>query len=53
LGAVLIEGSDDGSASWRARRSAAVESLPIIKSVSLQSLPPGESALADSGLDRD
>jgi polysaccharide biosynthesis transport protein len=55
LGAVLIEGSNDGQAGWRARRSAAVESLPepIITPVNLQSLPPGESVLADSGPDRD
>jgi polysaccharide biosynthesis transport protein len=55
LGAVLIEGSNDGLAGWRARRSAAVESLPepIITPVNLQSLLPGESALTDSGLDRD
>jgi polysaccharide biosynthesis transport protein len=55
LGAVLIEGSNDGQAGWRARRSAAVESLPepTITPVNLQSLSPGESVLADSGLDRD
>jgi polysaccharide biosynthesis transport protein len=54
LGAVLIEGSNDGPAGWRAR-SAAVESLPepIITPVNLQSLLPKESVLTDSGLDRD
>ena len=53
LGAVLVEGSNDG---WRyARRSAAVESLPepVITPVDLQSSLLDESVLTDSGLDRD
>jgi polysaccharide biosynthesis transport protein len=62
LGAVLIEGSNDGQAFWqRARRSAAVESLPepSITPVTLQSSLPEESSLseenvlADSRLARD
>jgi succinoglycan biosynthesis transport protein ExoP len=55
LGAVLIEGSNDGQAGWRARRSAAIESRaePAITPVNLQSSLSGESALTDSGLDRD
>jgi capsular polysaccharide biosynthesis protein len=56
LGAVLIEGSNDGQAFWRrARRSAAVGSLsePIITPVNLQSSLPEESVLTDSGLNRD
>ena len=56
LGAVLIEGSNDGQAFWRrARGSAAVGSLPepIITPVNLQSSLPEESVLTDSGLDRD
>ena len=56
LGAVLIEGSNDGQARWRhARRSAAVESLsePIITPVNLQSSLPEENVLADSRLNRD
>lgn len=53
LGAVLIEGSNDGQTFWR--RSAAVGTLPepLITPVNLQSSLPGESALTDSGLDRD
>ena len=56
LGAVLIEGSNDGQAFWRrARRSAAVGSLPepITTPVNLQSSLPEESVLTDSRLDRD
>jgi Mrp family chromosome partitioning ATPase len=56
LGAVLIEGPNDGQAFWRrARGSAAVGSLPepIITPVNLQSSLPEESVLTDSGLDRD
>jgi capsular polysaccharide biosynthesis protein len=62
LGAVLIEGSNDGQAFWRhARRSAAVGSLPepVITPVNLQgslseeSSLPEESVLADSRLARD
>jgi succinoglycan biosynthesis transport protein ExoP len=56
LGAVLIEGSNDGQAFWRhARRSAAVGSLPepIIAPVNLQSSLPEESVLADSRPARD
>ncbi len=56
LGAVLIEGSNDGQAGWRhARRSAAVEILPerIITPVNLQSSLSEESVLADSRLNRD
>jgi Mrp family chromosome partitioning ATPase len=50
LGAVLIEGSNDGHAFWRnARRSAAVGSLPepIITPVNLQSSLAEESSLSD------
>jgi hypothetical protein len=56
LGAVLIEGSNDGQAFWRhARRSGAVGSQlePIITPVNLQSSLPEESVLTDSGLGRD
>ena len=56
LGAVLIEGSNDGQAGWRhARRSAAAESLPepIITPVDLQSSISEESVSTDSRLDRD
>jgi polysaccharide biosynthesis transport protein len=62
LGAVLIEGSNDGHAFWRnARRSAAVGSLPepIITPVNLQtslseeSSLPEENVLADSRPARD
>jgi polysaccharide biosynthesis transport protein len=56
LGAVLIEGSNDGQAGLRnARRSAAVESLsePIITPVNLQSSLSEENVLADSRLNRD
>ena len=56
LGAVLIEGPNDGQAFWRrARGSAAVGSLPepIITPVNLQSSSPEESVLTDAGLDRD
>ncbi|MDR3656467.1 MAG: hypothetical protein P4L48_12615 [Mycobacterium sp.] len=56
LGAVLIEGSNDGQAGLRnARRSAAVGSLsePIIAPVNLQSSLSEENVLADSGLNRD
>jgi succinoglycan biosynthesis transport protein ExoP len=60
LGAVLIEGADDGQTFWRnAHRSAAVESLsePIITPVNLQSSlseeRSEESVLADSRPDRD
>jgi hypothetical protein len=55
LGAVLIEGSDDGQTFWRhARRSAAVGSQPepVITPVNLQSSLPEESVLTDSRLDR-
>jgi polysaccharide biosynthesis transport protein len=52
LGAVLIEGADDGR---NARRSAAVEgpSEPVITPVNLQGSLSEESVLADSRLDRD
>jgi len=56
LGAVLIEGSNDGQALWRrARRSAAVGRLPepIITPVNLQSSLPEESVLTDSRPNRD
>jgi Mrp family chromosome partitioning ATPase len=56
LGAVLIEGSNDGQAFWRhARRSAGVGSLPerITGPADLESSLPEESVLTDSRLDRD
>jgi polysaccharide biosynthesis transport protein len=56
LGAVLIEGSNDGQAGWRhARGSAAVGSLPepVSTPVDLQSSVPEESVVTDSRLDRD
>jgi capsular polysaccharide biosynthesis protein len=56
LGAVLIEGSNDGQAGWRpARRSAAVGSLPerITGPASPESSLPEESVLTDSRLNRD
>jgi polysaccharide biosynthesis transport protein len=55
LGAVLIEGSDDGQAGWRhARRNAAVGSLPepINTPVDLQSSLFEESVPADLNRDR-
>jgi polysaccharide biosynthesis transport protein len=53
LGAVLIEGSNDGHAFWRnARRSAAVGSRPepIITPVNLQSSLPEESSLSEENV---
>ena len=53
LGAVLIEGSNDGQTFWR--RSAAVGTLPepSITPVNLQSSLPEENVSTDSHLDRD
>lgn len=56
LGAVLIEGSNDGQAGWRhAPGSAAAGSLPepVITPVDLQSSISEESVSTDSRLDRD